>query len=136
MKTTSDLPLIRIEPSRGWLSLDLLEVWEHRELLFLLVWRDVKVRYKQTSLGIAWAILQPLTTMLIFTGIFGKLARIPSEELRRLFGSFAVEVISAVSAADTSFSVRGQEIWRTLAAALLCLLVVESCFATWVGRQR
>jgi hypothetical protein len=65
-----------------------------------------------------------------------ELARIPPEELRRLFGSFEVEVIPAVSAADTPIAIRGQEIWRTLAAALLCLLAVESCFATWVGRQR
>ncbi len=80
-------PLIRdslpavvvIRPSRGWASLQLRAVWEYRELLYFLVWRDVKVRYKQTALGAAWAILQPLAMMVVFTVIFGNLARLPSE---------------------------------------------------------
>jgi lipopolysaccharide transport system permease protein len=76
-----DIPLIRIEPSRGWVSLRLRDLWEHRELLYFLVWRDVKVRYKQTVIGAAWAILQPLLTMMMFTVIFGHLAKIPSESL-------------------------------------------------------
>ena len=72
-------PEIVIEPSKGWVSLKLGELWQYRELLFFLIWRDVKVRYKQTSLGIAWAILQPLLTMVIFSVIFGQLAKLPSE---------------------------------------------------------
>jgi len=75
----SDVPVIRIEPSRGWVSLKLRALWEYRELLYFLAWRDIKVRYKQTALGAAWAIIQPLTTMVIFTIIFGKLAKIPSD---------------------------------------------------------
>ncbi len=67
-----------IRPSRG-LSLRLGELVEYRELLFFLVWRDVKVRYKQTALGAAWAVLQPLTSMIIFTVIFGRLAKLPSD---------------------------------------------------------
>lgn len=67
-----------IEPSKGWQSLRLGELWAYRELLYFLVWRDVKVRYKQTQLGIAWAIIPPIMTMLVFSVIFGKLAKIES----------------------------------------------------------
>ena len=72
-------PLVRIEPSRSWVTLNLRDVWAYRELLYFLTWRDVKVRYKQTLLGAAWAIIQPLFTMLIFTLFFGKLAGMPSD---------------------------------------------------------
>jgi lipopolysaccharide transport system permease protein len=71
----------RIEPSRGWVSLKLGELWEYRELLYFLTWRDIKVRYKQTALGVAWAIIQPLFTMLVFYFSFSKLAKIPSDGL-------------------------------------------------------
>lgn len=70
---------LRIEPSRGWVSLKLGELWEYRELLLFLVWRDIKVRYKQTVLGAAWAVLQPLLTMLVFSVFFGRLAKVPSD---------------------------------------------------------
>ena len=73
------IPEIVIEPSKGWISLKLGELWEYRELLFFLVWRDVKVQYKQASLGIAWAIFQPMLSMVIFSVIFGQLAKLPSE---------------------------------------------------------
>src|SRR5262250_2297574 len=73
--------VLRIAPSTGWVSLKLYELWEYRELLYFLVWRDVKVRYKQTIIGAAWAILQPLMTMMIFTVIFGNFAQIPSDGL-------------------------------------------------------
>jgi lipopolysaccharide transport system permease protein len=69
----------RIEPSTGWVSLKLRELWQYRELLYFLTWRDVKVRYKQTVLGIAWAIVQPLFTMAVFSLFFGKLGKIPSD---------------------------------------------------------
>ena len=72
---------ILIRPTRGWVSLRLRELWAHRELLFFLAWRDVKVRYKQTVFGAAWAILQPLAAMLVFTIFFGRLARIGSDGL-------------------------------------------------------
>jgi len=75
----SDMPHIRIEPSQGWISLGLKELWQYRELLFFLTWRDIKVRYKQTALGAAWAIIQPLFTMLVFTIFFGRLAKVPSD---------------------------------------------------------
>lgn len=70
---------IHIAPSEGWVSLKLHELWEYRELLYFLVWRDVKVRYKQTVLGIAWAIIQPFFTMVVFSVFFGKLANVPSD---------------------------------------------------------
>lgn len=70
---------IHIQPSRGWAPLDLKEIWRYRELLFFLTWRDIKVRYKQTALGAAWAVLQPLLTMVIFSVIFGNLAKLPSD---------------------------------------------------------
>jgi lipopolysaccharide transport system permease protein len=75
------IPTVLIEPTRGWTSLRLRDVWEYRELLYFLVWRDVKVRYKQTALGAAWAILQPLLAMVVFTIFFGKLAGVGSEGL-------------------------------------------------------
>lgn len=72
-------PAIRIEPLRGWAALDLKELWAYRELIWFLAWRDVKVRYKQTSLGVAWALVQPVVTMVVFTIIFGRLAKLPSD---------------------------------------------------------
>jgi lipopolysaccharide transport system permease protein len=69
-------PLTVIEPQRGWAGLALGELWAYRELLFFLIWRDIKVRYKQTALGAAWAVLQPLFTMLVFSLFFGRLAGI------------------------------------------------------------
>jgi len=68
-----------IEPSRGWRALDFKELWTYRELFWVLTLRDIKVRYKQTVLGVAWAVLQPVLTMLIFTVVFGGLAKIPSD---------------------------------------------------------
>jgi lipopolysaccharide transport system permease protein len=72
-------PLTRVQPSRGWTGVNLPELWRYRELLYFLTWRDVKVRYKQTLLGAAWAILKPLFSMVIFTVIFGRLARVPTD---------------------------------------------------------
>jgi lipopolysaccharide transport system permease protein len=72
---------IRIEPPRGWFDLRLKELWDYRELLYFFVWRDVKIRYKQTAIGVLWVVLQPLLTMLVFTLFFGKLAKMPSQGL-------------------------------------------------------
>ena len=71
----------RIEPSKGWVSLGLSQLWRYRELIYFLIWRDIKVRYKQTILGGAWAIIQPLFTMVIFSVFFGRLAKVPSESV-------------------------------------------------------
>jgi lipopolysaccharide transport system permease protein len=73
------LPVHRIAPSRTWVPLRLGEIWAYRELLYFLIWREVKVRYKQTALGAAWAVLQPVTTMIVFAIFFGRLAGIPSD---------------------------------------------------------
>ncbi|MBI3010541.1 MAG: ABC transporter permease [Candidatus Omnitrophica bacterium] len=71
--------VLTIGPSRGWVSLRLQDLWEYRELLYFLIWRDLKVRYKQTAIGVAWAVLQPLLAMLIFSVFFGRLAGLPSD---------------------------------------------------------
>lgn len=68
-----------IQPSRGWSALGLREMWQYRELLYFMIWRDIKVRYKQTALGAAWAIIQPFFTMVVFSLFFGRLAGIPSD---------------------------------------------------------
>jgi lipopolysaccharide transport system permease protein len=75
------IPFICIEPSSGWFSLNLRELWAYRELLYFLIWRDVKVRYKQTAIGVAWAVLQPFLTMVIFGMVFKKFANVPSDGL-------------------------------------------------------
>jgi len=72
-------PTLMIRPPRKWVPVDLHELWQYRELLYFFVWRDVKIRYKQTGLGVAWAVIQPLFTMLIFSIFFGGLAKIPSD---------------------------------------------------------
>jgi lipopolysaccharide transport system permease protein len=87
-----ETPLIRIEPSRGWTSLKLGELWQYRELLYFLTWRDVKVRYKQTILGVTWAILQPFLTMVVFSLFFGKLAKVPSDGIPYPIFSYAALV--------------------------------------------
>lgn len=82
---------LRIEPPRGWFDLRLRELWAYRELLYFMVWRDVKVRYKQTAIGVLWVILQPLLTMLVATLFFGRLAKLPSQGL-----PYSVFVFAAV----------------------------------------
>jgi lipopolysaccharide transport system permease protein len=81
-----------IEPSTGWVSLKLGELWEYRELLYFLTWRDIKVRYKQTILGAAWAIIQPFFTMVVFSLFFGRLAGVPSDGIPYPIFSYAALV--------------------------------------------
>ena len=83
------LPATIIRPSPAWAALQLNEVWRYRELLFFLVWRDIKVRYKQTALGAAWAVMQPLFAMVVFTVFFGRLAKVPSDGLPYPLFSYA-----------------------------------------------
>jgi lipopolysaccharide transport system permease protein len=78
-KGAASFPLIVIEPTQGWIKVNLQELFQYRELVFFLAWRDVKVRYKQTVLGALWAILQPVITMLIFSIFLGRLAKVPSD---------------------------------------------------------
>jgi lipopolysaccharide transport system permease protein len=75
------VPTLVIRPAEGWASLGLREVWEYRELLYFLTWRDIKVRYKQTALGAAWAVIQPFFMMVVFSLFFGRLAGVPSDNI-------------------------------------------------------
>ena len=75
------MPTFSIDPPSGWTSIGLRELWAYRELLYFLTWRDIKVRYKQTALGAAWAIIQPLFMMLVFSLFFGRLAQMPSDNI-------------------------------------------------------
>lgn len=81
MPTVSHPPVVEIKPSHGWIALNLRELWNYRELLFFLTWRDIKVRYKQTVLGALWAIIQPFFTMVVFSLFFGQLAKVPSDDI-------------------------------------------------------
>lgn len=84
--------VVKIRPLRGWAHINFRELWEYRDLLRLLTWRDIKVRYKQTLLGAGWAILQPLLTMLVFSLFFGRLAKVPSDGLPYPIFAFAALV--------------------------------------------
>jgi lipopolysaccharide transport system permease protein len=100
-------PPIDIRPSRGWVPLNLPDLWEYRELLVFLIWRDLKARYKQTLLGPIWAVVQPLVTMVVFSVVFGTLARMPSDGLPYPIFSYAAllpwQLFSrALNAAGTS----------------------------------
>jgi homopolymeric O-antigen transport system permease protein len=88
----SALPTLLIEPTRGWVALGLRDLWEYRELLYFLTWRDIKVRYKQTALGAAWAIIQPFFTMVVFSLFFGHLAKVPSDGIPYPIFSYAALV--------------------------------------------
>ena len=97
MTTVNTLPDIslqhlRIEPSRGWAALRLDDLWRYRELLYFLVWRDIKIRYKQTALGASWAVIQPFVTMIVFSIFFGKLAKVPSDDIPYPIFSYAALV--------------------------------------------
>jgi lipopolysaccharide transport system permease protein len=105
---------MRIEPPRNWLDLRLKELWTYRELLYFLVWRDVKVRYKQTAIGVSWVIVQPLLTMLVATLFFGKLAKLPSQGLPYSVFCFAAVVpwayFSTALVAATNVMVENQRV--------------------------
>lgn len=85
-------PVLRIEPTRGWVALRLRELWAYRELLYFLSWRDIKIRYKRTALGASWAVIQPVFTMVVFSLFFGRLAKIPSDGVPYPIFSFAALV--------------------------------------------
>ena len=87
-----EVPTLHIAPSKGWVPLKLDDLWEYRELLYFLVWRDIKVRYKQTALGATWAIIQPFFTMVVFSVFFGYLAKVPSDGIPYPIFSFAALV--------------------------------------------
>jgi lipopolysaccharide transport system permease protein len=108
----NDLPVVHIKATTGWVPISLRELWQYREVIYFLAWRDVKTRYVQTIFGPSWAIIQPLVSMLIFTVIFGKLAKIPSDGIPYPIFSFAALVpwtffASSVSKASTSLAAGG-----------------------------
>ncbi|MFM8322217.1 MAG: ABC transporter permease [Chloroflexota bacterium] len=80
-RPSSSNSVLFIRPSRGWMAINLRELWQFRELIYFLTWRDIKVRYKQTALGAAWAIIQPFFTMVVFTIFFGRMAKVPSDNV-------------------------------------------------------
>ena len=105
---SSDLPVQVIAPASGWVPVQLGEVWQFRELLAFLVWREVKIRYKQTALGVAWAILQPFFTMVVFSVFFGRIGHIPSDGLPYPVFAFSALVpwqLFAFALAESSNSV-------------------------------
>lgn len=81
LKTNPQEEVLYLKPSSGWATINLLELWRYRELIYFMIWRDLKVRYKQTVLGAAWAIIQPFFTMVVFTIFFGRLAKVPSDNV-------------------------------------------------------
>ena len=88
----AEFPVTIVEPSKGWIHLKLGDLWEYRELLYFLTWRDIKVRYKQTALGAAWAVIQPFFTMVVFSLFFGRLAKVPSDDIPYPIFSYAALV--------------------------------------------
>lgn len=99
-------PFLVIEPVKGVFSIDWQELWHYRELFWFLVWRDVLVRYKQTVLGAAWAVLQPLATMLVLTLFFGRLAKIPSDGLPYPLFSYAALLLWTFFSGSLNFAAR------------------------------
>jgi len=106
------MPSLRIDPPQRWTSIDFRELWEYRELLYFLTWRDIKVRYKQTVLGAAWAIIQPVFMMVVFSLFFGKLAKVPSDGIPYPVFTFCALLpwqLFAHSVAESSNSLVGNE---------------------------
>ena len=137
------VPRIRIEPPRGWLELRLDEVWQYRELLYFFVWRDIKVRYKQTVIGALWVVIQPLMTMGVFTVFFGRLARLPSQGLPYPVFYFAALVpwayFSSALSSCTNVLVNNQQVITkvyfprlALPLAAVCSPLIDFCVGLFV----
>ena len=129
-----------IAPAIGWVPIRMGEIWEFRELLFFLVWREVKIRYKQTALGVAWAILQPVLTMVVFSVFFGRLGRIPSDGLPYPVFAFSALVpwqLFAFALAESSNSVVANQRLVTkvyfprliMPMAAVCVGLVDFCLS-------
>src|SRR5256885_7500418 len=132
------VPIVRIEPPSGWLELRLDEVWEYRELLYFFTWRDIKIRYKQTVVGVVWVVLQPLMTMGVFTIFFGRLAKLPSQGLPYPVFYFAALVpwayFSTALSSCTNIVVNNQHVITkvyfprlVLPLAAICSPLVDFC---------
>jgi lipopolysaccharide transport system permease protein len=123
------IPSFTIRPTKGLVSLNLREIWEYRDLLSILIWRDIKVRYKQTAIGIAWVVIQPLLAMAIFTLFFGKLAKIPSEGIPYPIFAYAALLpwqffSKALTEASTSLVVNERVITKVYFPRLLVPMAV------------
>jgi lipopolysaccharide transport system permease protein len=136
-------PLFSIVPTRGWVGLNLQELWSYRDLLYFLTWRDVRVRYKQTVLGIAWAVLQPVFSMLVLTLFFGKLAHIPSDGIPYPIFAYAgllpwTFVSTAVASAGDSLVGNAALVTKVyfprlvIPCAAVCAALVDFAIATLV----
>jgi len=143
---SADLPLIRIVPYSSRLALRLNELWDYRELLYFLVWRDVKVRYKQTAIGAAWAVIQPVITMIVFTVVFDKFAKVPSGGLPYPIFSFTAllpwnyfsralnqSILSLVSNANLITKVYFPRLLLPISAVLAGLIDFGIAFVFLVG---
>lgn len=137
---------LRIQPSKGWTSIKLMEIWDYRELLTIFVWRDLKVRYRQTVIGILWAILQPFLTMVIFSIFFGRLAGVPSDGIPYPIFSYAALVPwtffansitqasnSLVNHADMIKKIYFPRLTMPISAMLGCLVDFVLAFIILVG---
>jgi lipopolysaccharide transport system permease protein len=146
MPPLSIRPALRIQPTQGWTSLKLREIWEYRELMTIFVWRDLKVRYRQTVVGILWAILQPFLTMVIFSIFFGRLANMPSDGIPYPIFSFAALVpwtffsnsisqgsASLVSQADMIKKIYFPRLTMPVSSILGCLVDFVIAFIILVG---
>lgn len=143
---SADLPLVRILPYSSRLALRLNELWDYRELLYFLVWRDVKVRYKQTAIGAAWAVIQPVITMIVFTVVFDKFAKVPSGGLPYPIFSFTAllpwnyfsralnqSILSLVSNANLITKVYFPRLLLPISAVLAGLIDFGIAFVFLVG---
>lgn len=145
-QAASARPTTTIQPARGWITLRPQELWDYRELLYFLVWRDIKVRYKQTAFGATWAVLQPFSTMIVFSLFFGRLAGVPSGDVPYPVFAFAALVpwtffATAVAIAGNSLveyeelvsKVYFPRLIMPVAAVLACLVDFGIAFVVLLG---
>ena len=133
----NNIPLTVIRPRRGWYFFDFREFWLYRELQYFLVWRDVKVRYKQTALGVAWAILQPLLTMIIFSIILGRLAGLNQRTGGVPYSLFVLSGLVLWDQYFFDYTTIGQKriavlIHALAAIVIICTWIVHVYAAIWV----
>lgn len=112
MSPACDLPVVRTDAAQNSLGLNVRELWSYRELIYFFVWRDIKVRYKQSVIGVGWAVIQPVMIMVVFSLLFGRLARLPSDEIPHpifYFSALVPWLYFANSLAQVTSSIVGQQ---------------------------
>ncbi len=126
-----EVPVLRITPPSAWWSLPFREIWDYRELIYFFVWRDIKVRYKQTAIGASWAVIQPLATMILFTAVFGRLVHIPSDGLPYAVFYYAAllpwNYFASALQSSTSIVVNNQHILTKVYFPRLILPIFSVC---------